>query len=169
MGCMSEISTAKFPPLQLSILFFRQPQLSQGMARPTMTIFGASETFEGETFDGCTKTRRPQVSATIATASVSLRDRSMKGLLRSLCISSGYPQQKLRTLRGAPKYKLATEMSPTSSSDPCITTNICASTPPQKRQVPESCGDRVLVVSSPYAIHEPSPIMAIDPARSAPL
>ena len=44
MRCICEICTAKFPPLWLSILsfFLRQPQLSQGMARPIMTIFGAS-------------------------------------------------------------------------------------------------------------------------------
>ena len=80
----------------------------------------------------------------------------MKGLLRSLCISSGYPQQKLGTFRGAPKSNLATEMSPTSSSDPCISTNICASTPPQKRQVPESCGDRLCHRHRPYTSHRQS-------------
>ena len=47
-------------------------------------------------------------------------------------------------------------MSPTSLSDPSISINICASTPPHRHQVatsPESCGDRVVVVSSPYKSH----------------
>ena len=76
-----------------------------------MTIFGASKTYEGEASDGCKKTRRPVVSATSATASVSARDRSLKRLFRPLYISSENPQQKLGTLHGALK-KLATEMSP---------------------------------------------------------
>ena len=71
-----------------------------------MTIFGASKTFESEASERRKKTRRPVVSATSATASVAARDRSFKGLFRPLCISSEYPQQKLGTLRGAPKNKL---------------------------------------------------------------
>ena len=109
MVCVIENSIAKVPATvaQYPFFFHRQPQLSQGKASPIMTIFYASPTFEGEASDGCKKTRRPVVSATSATASVSVRDRSMEGLLRSLHISSENPQQKLGALRGAPKNKLA--------------------------------------------------------------
>ena len=86
MLCVIENSIAKVPATvaQYPFFFHRQPQLSQGMSRPTMTIFGASKTFERETCDRYKKTRRPLVPATSATASVSVRDRSFKGLFRSL-------------------------------------------------------------------------------------
>ena len=47
-------------------------------------------------------------------------------------------------------------MSPTTLIDPITSKNICVSTPLHKRQVamaPDSCGDGVLVVSSPYKRH----------------
>ena len=82
MGCLEWLKSCF---ASASFFFFnRQRLLSKGKAWPIKTIFYASPTFEGEASDGCKKTRRPLVSAKSATASVSVRDRSLKGLFRSL-------------------------------------------------------------------------------------
>ena len=83
MGCLVWLKSC-FASVSFSFFFNRERLLSKGMAWPIKTTFGASKTFEGEASDGCKKTGRPLVAATSATASVSVRDRSLKGLLRSL-------------------------------------------------------------------------------------
>ena len=109
-----------------------------------VTLFGASPTFESETSD---RSASDSPSGGCCHSCDSFR------LCQGSCTNSSEKQQKLGSLRAAPKETLATEMSRTTRSDPSISENICVSTPPHKRRVamaPENYGDRELVLLWPY-------------------
>ena len=69
----------------LSFAFFRQPQLSQGKALPTVTPFGESPTFIGQASDrGARDSPSGEYCHRCDSFSLCQRSRTLKGLFRSL-------------------------------------------------------------------------------------
>ena len=129
MLCVNENSKAKVPATAAlyPFCFYRQGPLSKEKGTADNDHIRCIKNVRRRSIRKVQKDSPTVVSATSATASVSARDRSFKGLFRPLYTSSEFSQQKLGTLQGAPKSELATEMSTTSQSDQSTSKNICVS------------------------------------------